>query len=106
MSKTKWSEGRREQEEAGFKDSRRGGDLTGEQVVSIEGDCGIHDSGRFLGCSFTWGGKRALAKPGLPITFHFAHRRHPYHPVFLYQLNRAIISFLCPRLFHLYLSPS
>lgn len=83
------------------------GDLIGEQVVSIEGDCGIHNSGRFLGCSsFTWGGKKILDKPGLPITFHFAHRRHAYHPVFLYQLNRVIISFLCPRLFHLYLSPS
>lgn len=37
-----------------------GGDLTGKQVVSIEGDCGIHSSGLFLGCSFTCGRKESV----------------------------------------------
>lgn len=37
-----------------------GEDLTGKQVVSIEGDCGIHNSGLFLGCSFTWGRKEGV----------------------------------------------
>lgn len=92
----------------GFR-TQAGVGLLGEQVASIEGDS-RHNWGIFLGCSFTRGERRVLVAPGLPIAFHVAHMSHLTnlcHLVSLYQRNRApIFSFLCPRLFHLHLSPS
>lgn len=60
--------------------------------------------GLLLACSFTWRGRRVLAKPGLPTAFFLAHTKHSFPPSLCLLLSvkqGADLSSLA-RIFYLY----